>query len=85
MAQHSLVVFNKAIMKHEARLPLHPLVRGVLAHLGLLPRQLNPNAYKILARMHILKRMLFEVDLAVEEVYCWCRIKTNAVIRAFRL
>ena len=63
-----LVAFNKAIMKHGARLPLHPLVRGVLAHWGLAPSQINPNAYKIMARMHILCRMLFETDLLVEEV-----------------
>ena len=50
----SLVAFNKAIIKHRARLPLHSLVRGVLAHWGLSPSQLNPNAYKIMALMHIL-------------------------------
>ena len=44
-----LVAFNKAIMKHGAQLPLHPLVRGILAHSGLSPSQLNPNAYKIMA------------------------------------
>ena len=50
----SLVAFNKAIMKHGARLPLHTLVQGVLAHWGLSPSQLNPNAYKIMAGMHVL-------------------------------
>ena len=34
---YPLVAFNKAIMKHEARLPLHPFVRWVLAHFGLSP------------------------------------------------
>ena len=65
---YPLVAFNKAIMKNGARLPLHPLVRGVLAHFGLSPSQLNLNAYKIMAMMHILWRQLFEVDLSVEEV-----------------
>ena len=65
---HPLVAFNKDIMKHEARLPLNPLVRGVLAYFNLFPSQLNQNAYKILAGMHILWRQLFEEDLAVEEV-----------------
>ena len=60
---YPLVAFNKAIMKHRARLPLHPLVRGVLAYIGLSPTQLNLNAYKIIARMHILWRKTFEVDL----------------------
>ena len=55
-------------MKHDARLLLYPLVRGVLEHFGLSPSQLNPNAYKIMAGMHILWRKLFEVDLSVEEV-----------------
>ena len=50
----SLVAFNKAIMKHGARLPLYLLVRRVLAHQGLSPSQLNPNACKIMAGMHIL-------------------------------
>ena len=63
-----LVAFNNAIMKHGARLPLHPLVRGALVYFGLSPSQLNPNAYKILVGMHILCRLLFEVDLSVEEV-----------------
>ena len=65
---HPLVAFNKAIMKHGARLSLYSLVRGVIAHLNLFPSQLNPNAYKILAGMHILWRQLFEEDLTVEEV-----------------
>ena len=64
----SLVAFNKAIMKHGARLPLHHLVRGVLAHWGLAPSQLNPNAYKIMAGMHILWRVWFAEDVTVEEV-----------------
>ena len=64
---YSLIAFNKAIMKHGSRLLIHPLVRGVLAHFGLSPSQLNPNAYKIMAGMHILWRKLFEVDLTVEE------------------
>ena len=55
-------------MKHKAQLPLYPLVRGVLAHFNLSPSQLNPNAYKILAGMHILWRQLFEEDLTVDEV-----------------
>ena len=63
-----MVAFNKAIMKHGARLPLPYLVRGVLAHWGLAPSQLNPNAYKIMAGMHILWRLWFEVDISVEEV-----------------
>ena len=50
----SMVAFNKAIMKHGARLPLHYLVRGVLVHWGLAPSQVNPNAYKIMAGMLIL-------------------------------
>ena len=65
---YPLVALNKAIMKHGARLPLHPLVRVVLAHFGLSPSQLNPNTYKIMAGMHILWRKLFEVDLSMEEV-----------------
>ena len=65
----SMVAFNKAIMKHGARLPLHYLVRGVLANWGLAPSQLNPNAYKIMAGMHILWRPRFGVDPSVEEVY----------------
>ena len=64
----SMVAFNKAIMKHGARLPLHHWVRGVLVHWGLAPSQFNPNAYKIMAGMHILWRLWFEVDLSVEEV-----------------
>ena len=64
----SMIAFNKAIMKHGARLPLHYLVRGILAHWGLAPSQLNPNAYKIMAGMHILWRMWFAVDVSVEEV-----------------
>ena len=63
-----LVAFNKAIMKHGARLPLHPLVRRVLAHFDHSPSQLNPNAYMIRAGMHILWRKLFENDLSMEEV-----------------
>ena len=63
-----MVAFNKAIMKHEARLPLHYLVRGVLANWGFAPSQLNPNAYKIMAGMHILWRLRFGVDPSVEEV-----------------
>ena len=63
-----LVAFNKAIMKHGARPPLHPLVRDVLTHWGLSPSQLNSNAYKIMAGMHILWRLLFGVDLTAEEV-----------------
>ena len=55
-------------MKRGARLPLHLLVPGVLVHWGLAPSQLNPNAYKIMARMHILWRMWFETDPSVEEV-----------------
>ena len=51
---YPLVAFNKAIMKHGARLPLHPLVRGMLMYYRLFPSQLNPNAYKIMAGMHIL-------------------------------
>ena len=62
------VAFNKAIMKHGARLPLHPLVRRVLAHFDHSPSQLNPNAYMIRAGMHILWRKLFENDLSMEEV-----------------
>ena len=50
---YPLVAF-KAIMKHGARLPLRPLVRGVLAHFGLSLSPLNPNAYKIMVGMHIL-------------------------------
>ena len=64
----SQVAFNKAIMKHGARLPLHPLVRGVLAHWGLAPSQLNPNAYKIMAGMHIFWRVWFTEDVTMEEV-----------------
>ena len=64
----SMVAFNKAIMKHGARLPLHYLVRGALANWGLAPSQLNPNAYKIMAGMHILWREWFEVDISVEVV-----------------
>ena len=44
-------------MKHEAQLPLHPLVRGALVHWGLKPSQLNPNAYKIMAGLNILWRL----------------------------
>ena len=54
-------------MKHGAKLPLHPLVRGVLAHYGLSPSQLNPNAYKIMTGMHILWRRAFGVNLTAEE------------------
>ena len=64
----SRVAFNKVIMKHGARLPLHPLVRGVLVNWGLAPSQLNPNAYKIMTGMPILWRRWFESDPSVEEV-----------------
>ena len=66
--QYPLVAFNKATMKHGARLPLHPLVWRVLACFDLSLSQVNPNAYKIMAEMHILWRKLFEDDLFVEEV-----------------
>ena len=62
------MAFNKAIMKRGVRLPLHPLVWKVLAHFNLSPSQLNLNAYKVLERMHILWRQLFEDDLTIEEV-----------------
>ena len=65
---YPLVTFNKASMKNGARLPLHPLVRGVLAHYGLFPSQLNLNAYKIMAEIHILWRKMFGVNLTAEEV-----------------
>ena len=55
-------------MKRGARLPLHLLVPGVLVHWGLAPSQLNPNAYKILAGLHILWRTWFEAGISVEEV-----------------
>ena len=70
---YPLVAFNKAIMKHGTHLPLHPLVRGVLAHFGLSPSQLNSNTYKIMAGMDILWRKIFEVDLSVEEVCFLCK------------
>ena len=63
-----LVGFNKSIMKNGARLPLHPLVRGVIMHFCLSLSKLNPNAYKIMAGIHILWRKLFELDFSVEEV-----------------
>ena len=65
---YPLVAFNKAIMKHEAWLPLHPLVRRVLTHFDLSPSQLNPNAYKITAGMYISWRKLFKDDLTVEKI-----------------
>ena len=46
---YPLVAFNKVIIKYGVQLPLHPLVRRVLAHFNLSPSQLNPNAYKVLA------------------------------------
>ena len=55
-------------MKHGERLPLHYLVRGVLANWGLALSQLNPNAYKIMTGMHILWRLWFGVNPSVEEV-----------------
>ena len=41
----------------------------MLAPFNLSPSQLNTNAYKILAGMHILWRQLFKDYLTVEEVY----------------
>ena len=55
-------------MKHGARLPFYPLVRGALAHWCLSSSQLKPNAYNILEGIHILWRRLFEDDLTVEKV-----------------
>ena len=64
-----LVAFNKAIMKHGARLPLHPLVREILNHFELAPSQLSPNAYKLIAGTFILWRKVFGEDLPMN-IFC---------------
>ena len=67
------VAFNAAIMQYGARLPLHPLVRGVLNSLNLSPTQLNPNAYRIMACTCIVWRRMGESTLTPREflhLYC---------------
>ena len=61
------VAFNKFIMKHGARLPLHPLVRKVLIRYGLAPAQLNPNAYRLMAGLHCLWCIYFGRGISASE------------------
>ena len=67
------VAFNSAIMLYGARLPLHPLVRGVLKSLNVSLTQLNPNAYRIMACTCIVWRKMGESTLTSREflhLYC---------------
>lgn len=67
--QADFLAYDRAIMKHGARIPLISLVRGVPNHYELVPSQLNPNTYKLMARMHVLWRQLEFGDLSPEEFY----------------
>ena len=64
------VAFSRAIIQSGARLPLNALVRGVLCHYELAPAQLTPNAYKLMASMHVLWHQLAFPRLSCAE-FCY--------------
>lgn len=54
-------------MKHRARFSLNSLVQGLLNYYELAPSQLNPNVYKLMAGMHVLRFQPKFEDLSPEE------------------
>ena len=59
------------------RLPIHPIIRAILAYINLAPSQLSPNAWRLLIGAIVLWRAVHHSDLPVQ-VFIGCYVPTSA-------
>ena len=59
------------------RLPIHPIIRAILAYINLAPSQLSPNAWRLIIGAIVLWRAVHHSDLPVQ-VFTGCYVPSSA-------